>query len=816
MRFGTIPISLRATLSLALLSLMTLMVASMALGRSTPHQLRAKHRTRLAESVATSCTLLAKHNDVQGIERHLSLVRAQNPEITSVELQRSNGRLIARSGMPDTVSDTDADRHEASTSHHVTIPIHELGTPWGTLHMTFRPESTLGWLHWLMRPIVRFTLTTLILNGIVFHWYIGRIHNDLKPTGALPEHVRATIDTFAEGVAVLDHDHRIVFANEAFAKNVEVETNDLVGQPMNDFQWQLSPEDSNLPWHHENLYRDASQSLTLNTEHGESKTFLVNASPLRDEREKERGTIVSFDDITVMERRREELRIMLAHLQASREELTAKNQELQILATSDPLTGCLNRRTFFELFDKHWQASNRNNTSLSCAMVDIDFFKSINDTYGHQTGDEVLKTVAACLQKHANHGFIASRYGGEEFSFLMPGTDLDGAAEVAENIRRSIAALKFQDFSITTSIGVSSISLGADGPDSLLDEADKCLFVAKRKGRDQVVRWDEVSDDVEVDESQISRTRDADAGGHSSVDTEISHPAVAAVLAALSFRFPQAAQQGALVAEYAAALGRGRLTAQQMYHMEIAALMLNVGKLGLPDAVREAFPDDQATTRIEHQIGLEIIDCGPQNSYLARIIRASRYEYYPSTGDLNQPVVRKEIPLEARILAIALAFVEGMGEERRDGSTCAKVLGQLQLKAGSTFDPRLLDCFAQVLENYQPLHLAIESRTGLVELGENVERLAVAIDTQNQLQILEQLGPLTELAQRCEMTAIQTLAAEILQAIEAQDSLSDLTPILHELLAVCRLTHRSGLTKNPYEPLGSTATCSGEAVTSTP
>jgi len=511
MRFGTIPNSLRATLSLALLSLVTLMVASIALGRSTPRQLRAKHRTSLAKSVATSCSLLAEHNDVRGIERHLLLVRNHNPEIRSVQLLRQNGSLIARSGMPDTGSEDQT--HHVSTSHQVTIPIQKLGTPWGTLQMTFQPASSIGRLPWLMHPILRFALATLILNGLIFHWYIGRIQADLKPAGGLPEHVRSTIDTFAEGVAVLDRDHRIVFANEAFAKNVEVATKDLVGHPIHDFQWQLSPEDLHLPWHHENLYREASQSLTLNTTHGESKTFLVNASPLRDEREKERGTIVSFDDITVMERRREELRIMLAHLQASREELTAKNQELQILATSDPLTGCLNRRTFFELFDKHWQASKRNDTPLSCAMVDIDFFKSINDTYGHQTGDEVLKTVAACLQKHADHGFIASRYGGEEFSFLMPGTDLDDAAEVAESIRHSIAALKFQDFSITTSIGVSSMSLGADDPDTLLDEADKCLFVAKRKGRDQVVRWDEVSDDVEVDESKISRTRAANADG---------------------------------------------------------------------------------------------------------------------------------------------------------------------------------------------------------------------------------------------------------------------------------------------------------------
>lgn len=174
-------------------------------------------------------------------------------------------------------------------------------------------------------------------------------------------------------------------------------------------------------------------------------------------------------------------------------QLNAANKELQRLSTTDGLTGIANRRLLDELLQREWRRCSRVNKPLSLVMVDIDFFKQYNDTYGHQMGDVCLKAVAAQVARSAlRPGDLAARYGGEEFVLVLSEADMDGAKWVANHIRQHIAELKMKHTAspsnfVTISCGVSSVK-----PDdrlsveTLLKSADHALYLAKRQGRDRV------------------------------------------------------------------------------------------------------------------------------------------------------------------------------------------------------------------------------------------------------------------------------------------------------------------------------------------
>lgn len=174
-------------------------------------------------------------------------------------------------------------------------------------------------------------------------------------------------------------------------------------------------------------------------------------------------------------------------------QLNSANKELQRLSTTDSLTGIANRRLFDELLQHEWRRCARVKKPLSLIMLDIDFFKQYNDTYGHQTGDLCLKSVAAQILRSASRpGDLAARYGGEEFALVLGETDLDGAKWVANHIRQHVAELKLKHASspsnfVTVSCGVSSV-VPTDKLDihTLLKSADHALYQAKENGRDQV------------------------------------------------------------------------------------------------------------------------------------------------------------------------------------------------------------------------------------------------------------------------------------------------------------------------------------------
>jgi len=165
-------------------------------------------------------------------------------------------------------------------------------------------------------------------------------------------------------------------------------------------------------------------------------------------------------------------------------------QEVQSLALTDPLTGMHNRRSLFELGKIEFSRASRFHRPFCCLMLDLDHFKQINDTHGHQTGDMVLQEFAKRCKDSVREIDLVGRYGGEEFVILLPETEFETAIKVAERIRQAICETPFaiveSALNITTSIGVSTKDENTPDLDTLIARADQAMYIAKHKGRNRV------------------------------------------------------------------------------------------------------------------------------------------------------------------------------------------------------------------------------------------------------------------------------------------------------------------------------------------
>ncbi|MEP7001920.1 MAG: diguanylate cyclase [bacterium] len=182
-------------------------------------------------------------------------------------------------------------------------------------------------------------------------------------------------------------------------------------------------------------------------------------------------------------------------LEEREKELLEANERLTYMSQTDALTGLDNRRHLNERIDEMFQHAKRLNEPFSLVMCDLDKFKSVNDTYGHQAGDEVLKQLAGILREEAREIDRVGRYGGEEFMLLLPGTVLDAAVTFGERVRKRIERHTFTfpggTLTRTSSFGVAGWPHPKiDQSDDLVRSADDALYVAKETGRNKVVRFD--------------------------------------------------------------------------------------------------------------------------------------------------------------------------------------------------------------------------------------------------------------------------------------------------------------------------------------
>ena len=188
-----------------------------------------------------------------------------------------------------------------------------------------------------------------------------------------------------------------------------------------------------------------------------------------------------------------ELETELADRVKQIEELRTSIERVRNESLRDPLTDLANRKRFDQALETSIAESRKTDRPMTLLMTDIDHFKKFNDTFGHQTGDQVLRLVASILRQNVKGRDIACRYGGEEFAVILPRTNLNQATIVAEHIRKAILGKELVKRSTGESLGRITVSIGIaalspkDDASSLIERADQCLYAAKNRGRNRVI-----------------------------------------------------------------------------------------------------------------------------------------------------------------------------------------------------------------------------------------------------------------------------------------------------------------------------------------
>lgn len=776
----------RITFSLTMLCVSAILLATLTGLLPDEREYASNSRAKLCESISSSVSVLVSNHQIREAGNQLELFSEQNDDLVSVALRRPNGESVIEIGPHDTTWDN---AFGAESDGCFVVPIKSEELDWGTIQFQFKPLYA-GSNRLFSGSLLKLLCLVAVLVALASWWHLRRIIKYLDPSQSVPSRVKEALDSFSEGVVILDTDNRITLVNRGLARHLNKEPDALIGT---DF-W-------SLPWKSEDLdpstidYTKADLNgvrMQLNDERGKGTAiFSVNASRVIDDNKAYRGLMMAFNDITQLELNRNALLSTLEDLSQSKKEIVDQNKELQFLASRDPLTSCVNRRTFFEKFEELWRSARSQSANLAGVMVDIDFFKSINDTYGHSMGDEVLRETGKLLNSLAREEDIVCRYGGEEFALLVPGLDLDAVQSFAEKIREGMSKLVFPEFTITASLGISDMSYGADDPQQLLDQADKCLYVAKRNGRDQVVRFDAVPVGLEVDESKISRDRPtADAAKE---EGTIPYAAVTALLATLSFRDQQTAAHSKRVSNYAAMLAQTLMKPSEVYVIEIAALLHDIGKVGVPDAILlkpAALTEEEWNVMEKHdQFGVEILDQAFRNQTLTDIVRYHHYSF--CSADEEQHLSGNDIPIGARILTIVDAF-DAMVSDRpyRKGMPIATALEELARCEGSQFDPMLVEQFIKIIGqggagNVTDSDQAYKDDV-VLSIGEQIESIVTAADKGDSEALVALTGRLRKIAEQNGVDPIVSAATRAINVASEDDQLESLVRESFELLAACQ------------------------------
>jgi len=509
MRYRLTSPSIRLTFGLVFLT-STIVVLADFLGL-TPDPKRAEldARMKLVETITVQAAEEMEQGNVDHVRRILAGAAARNAEILSVGLRSAEGALLIElnnHGQHWTLTPK-----EHSTAEQIQVPIFKGNDEWGHVEFHFKPFAShvpFGIpVNLLMTRMLFFALTGYIL----YFLFLKHALKYLDPSSAVPEHVKAAMNTLSEGVLILDEDERIVLANDSFINKTQFESKQLLGKKPSEIGWTIDNKtnpDSAAPWRIALTqgHNVSGETLSVFNEKLGNKMFVVNATPIISGKGKPRGALATFDDVTLIERKNAQLKQMLTTLKKTQREINLQNQKLSVLASTDPLTGCLNRRAFFSIVKNSFEEAKNSKGTIASIMLDIDFFKKINDNYGHSVGDLVLSTVADCLKNALRKTDLLCRYGGEEFCIILRNSTISNAQGLAERIRESVEKLSFghnpaaRDLRVSCSFGVSDSSFGANDVEQLIDQADQSLYVSKETGRNRVTRFDRIKETVTITE----------------------------------------------------------------------------------------------------------------------------------------------------------------------------------------------------------------------------------------------------------------------------------------------------------------------------
>ncbi|PVV12531.1 MAG: hypothetical protein B6D77_05415 [gamma proteobacterium symbiont of Ctena orbiculata] len=486
--------TLKITLGLVLLTLSIILLGRLIGFVPDEEKTALQARKQFCESLAVQVSSAASTNDIEILRATLKSVVERNDDVLSVSMNNTRGASLTIGDHEKHWVDIPLDK---STSTHVRVPIMANKTRWGTLEVAFSPlkrESVLS-----LGTLGGLLLFVALMGFVLYMIFIKRTLRELDPKAVIPERVRSAFNALSEGLIILDEKDQIILANDSFTEKTNTAEEALIGLRADELAWRKREKGVKIdvfPWRTsmQNMERKTGIPMHLQLENRSERTFSVNTAPIFDAKGRPRGVLATFDDMTDLEKKHRELQSTLEKLRTSEKALRDKTVELELLATRDSLTGCYNRRAFFEKYDVLFESAVKQGTGLVFMMIDIDKFKLVNDQYGHANGDKAIKFVAETLIVNSRPEDVVGRYGGEEFSLVMPDADQQQAMVLAERLRNEIQQkghdLFIDNRTLTVSIGVALLPDGVDEQIQLITNADNALYAAKKQGRNRVVAWD--------------------------------------------------------------------------------------------------------------------------------------------------------------------------------------------------------------------------------------------------------------------------------------------------------------------------------------
>jgi diguanylate cyclase (GGDEF)-like protein len=390
--------------------------------------------------------------------------------------------------------------------------------------------------------------------------------------------------------------------------------------------------------------------------------------------------------------------LMLLEQLASQIAIPLENARLYAKAEEeariDELTGLLNRRSLDEMIDTEINRHSRYGGVFSLAILDLDSFKTFNDTRGHLAGDNLLGQVGYIIRNAIRSTDQAFRYGGDEFAILLPHTNVEDAIQVTERVRESIASdLDTGDIKVTASIGLAIWPEDGISHTDIIATADLILYRAKWSGGNRSYCASGTMSLLYFDEPDLNIE-----GSRNSETVNIIHSLAETV----DTRSNQTRNHSKKVTEYALAMGKSLdMDASSLRKLEICALLHDIGKIGISDDILnkpgELVAEEWEIVKGHPQLGANIVAHVPQLAACAVGIR-HHHEWYDGSG-YPDGLKGDEIPMESRILNIADAFT-AMTSERAYSSTLsfASALEEIKRGSGKQFDPYLVGKFLSIYE----------------------------------------------------------------------------------------------------------------------
>ncbi|MBN1676217.1 MAG: diguanylate cyclase [Kiritimatiellae bacterium] len=385
-------------------------------------------------------------------------------------------------------------------------------------------------------------------------------------------------------------------------------------------------------------------------------------------------------------------------------------RRIRQLAIRDGLTGLYNRRHLMEEMDRVWHTALRCEHPVGLAVVDVDNFKTVNDTYGHAVGDEVIKELSEIAMHTVRASDIIGRYGGDEFVIVLPGAATGDAVTFSKRLLKQVRTRTFcegsHNLNITVSIGVASTShqeslLG--GSVELLGLADGAMYAAKRQGRDRICSWP--PDLAAGDPDAAGSSPGVATGGrvpNPGRDTDRHRELVVSAFATmLEAREREVTWRMSSARSLARIMGRAlSVTDDDLRDLTEGALLHDLGKVGIPDAIllkpSSLSREEMGVIRTHPEIGFRILRSFPFLEGVAQIV-LSHQERFDGTG-YPRKLKGQQICLGARIVAVIDAY-DAMRSNRayRQSLPLEAAVAEIQGGRGTQFDPDVVDVFMKCL-----------------------------------------------------------------------------------------------------------------------